>query len=105
MITKLYLLQVRKGDAATANRNELKLFNIQESDEGLYECKAQLSGEEIGTVQSISLVVPKTSKYKFICKNRYSGTSLKDHLDIKTTSILRPLHLVPEISPLKIMLN
>ena len=36
---------------------------------------------------------------------KYSGTSPKDHLNIKTTSILRPLYLVPKISPMKTMLN
>ena len=43
--------------------------------------------------------------YMSIHRYIYSGTSPKDHLHIKTSSISRPLYSVPKFSPLNTMLN
>ena len=43
--------------------------------------------------------------YMSIHRYIYSGTSPKDHLHIKTSSISRPLYSVPKFSPLESMSN
>ena len=77
----------------------LKLTNLT------ITCDLSVQGSTIGFQRTAGHSIG-IDRFSCLGKSIYSGTSLKDHLCIiKTTSILRPLYLVPRSSPLKTMLN